>query len=340
MAPIVAVEHVTKRFTKHGPVALDDVSLRIEHGQVYSIIGYSGAGKSTVIRLVNGLERPTSGRVVVDGADLSELGTTALRRTRARIGMVFQQFNLFDSRTVADNIAFPLTLVHTPRPERQQRVQELLDFVGLADKAGQYPRQLSGGQKQRVGIARALATKPDILLADEATSALDPETTRDVLDLLRRTNTEFGVTIVLVTHQMSVVREIADRVAVMEHGRVVEEGDVYSVFSEPQAETTRRFLSTVLTDVPSDAQLDDLRRTYGGTLQVVKVRSQEDVQRLLGDRAAHFGVRSDIVYGSIGELQRRPFGTVTVRVDGEPAQVAAYLAEFGANPAESEELAA
>ncbi|MFT8638219.1 MAG: methionine ABC transporter ATP-binding protein [Pseudoclavibacter sp.] len=339
MAPIVAVEHVTKRFTKHGPVALDDVSLRIEHGQVYSIIGYSGAGKSTVIRLVNGLERPTSGRVVVDGADLSELGTAALRRTRARIGMVFQQFNLFDSRTVADNIAFPLTLVHTPRPQRQQRVRELLDFVGLADKADQYPRQLSGGQKQRVGIARALATKPDILLADEATSALDPETTRDVLDLLRRTNTEFGVTIVLVTHQMSVVQEIADRVAVMERGRVVEEGDVYSIFSEPQAETTRRFLSTVLTDVPSDAQLDDLRRTYGGTLQVVKVRSREDVQRLLGDRAAHFGVRSDIVYGSIGELQQRPFGTVTVRVDGEPAQVAAYLAEFGA-PAEREEVAA
>ncbi len=217
--------------TKGAPpvVALDDVSLQIAAGEVCGVIGYSGAGKSTLLRLINALEIPTTGAVEIDGTDITRLPERQLRSLRSDIGMIFQQFNLFDSRTVAGNIAYPLEVAGRPRNEIRHRVAELLDFVGLAARANAYPEQLSGGQKQRVGIARALATSPRILLADEATSALDPDTTQEVLALLRRVNRELGVTIVLITHEMDVIRVIADRVVVMEGGRVIESGSVFDV---------------------------------------------------------------------------------------------------------------
>lgn len=234
--PIITFDHVVKEFKTRGrganiARAADDVSLTIDRGDIFGIIGYSGAGKSTLVRLINALERPTSGTVTVLGTDITSLSETKLRPIRQKIGMIFQQFNLFSTKTVAQNIAYPLQLDHWRKDYQDRRVNELLEFVGLSEHANKYPSQLSGGQKQRVGIARALATNPEILLADEATSALDPETTTEVLALLKRVNEEFGITIVLITHQMNVVQQIAGRVAVMSAGRVVESGDVYDVFA-------------------------------------------------------------------------------------------------------------
>ena len=207
------------------------------------VIGRSGAGKSTLIRLVNGLEKPTTGRVIVDGADIAVLPETALRHARRSIGMIFQHFNLLSSRTAAENIALPLEVAGFDKAAIHGRVEELLALVGLSDKHNRYPAELSGGQKQRVGIARALATKPKVLLSDEATSALDPETTRSILDLLARINAELGLTIVLITHEMAVIRSIAREVAVIEGGRIVEKGNVFDVFTRPQHEVTRSFLA-------------------------------------------------------------------------------------------------
>lgn len=206
--------------------ALSGVSLSIAPGQIYAIIGGSGAGKSTAVRMINALERPTAGPVIVEGTDITGLSAKRIRAMRTRIGMVFQQFNLMNSRTVYANVEFALATAGWPKADRRNRIAELLHFVGLAEKAWEYPRQLSGGQKQRVGIARALAANPTILLADEATSALDPQTTNDVLALLKRVNEEFDITVVVITHEMDVVRKIADRVAVLDRGRLVEEGDV------------------------------------------------------------------------------------------------------------------
>ncbi|MFD1048784.1 methionine ABC transporter ATP-binding protein, partial [Kibdelosporangium lantanae] len=222
--PLIEFRGVGKTF---GSVtALDGVDLTIDAGEIYAVIGHSGAGKSTLVRLINALERPTTGSVLVDGVDITDLPERRLRAVRLGIGMVFQQFNLLRSRTVFGNVAYPLKIAGWNKEDRRKRVAELLNFVGIADRAWHYPDQLSGGQKQRVGIARALATNPKILLADESTSALDPETTGEVLRLLRRVNQEFGVTIVVITHEMEVVREIADRVAVLQDGRVIEHGPV------------------------------------------------------------------------------------------------------------------
>lgn len=234
---------IAKRFDASAPPALDGVSLSVARGEVFGVIGPSGAGKSTLIRLINALERPSAGRVEIDGVDVAALPARDLRALRRRIGMIFQNFGLLSSRTVADNVAFPLKLAGVPTAERKARVAELLDRVGLADHAAKYPAQLSGGQKQRVGIARALATGPDILLCDEATSALDPEATRSVLALLRQLNQELGLTIVLITHEMDVVRAVCDRVAVLEKGRVVESGCVDTVFAEARHAATQRMLA-------------------------------------------------------------------------------------------------
>ena len=241
----IVFEHVTKEFrTRSGTVrALDDVSLAIKRGSISAVIGHSGAGKSTLVRLINGLETPTRGRVLVDGTDVSQLSDKAMRPLRADIGMIFQQFNLFGSRTIYDNVAYPLKLAHWKKADEKKRVTELLSFVGLTSKAWDHPDQLSGGQKQRVGIARALATKPSILLADESTSALDPETTADVLSLLKRVNAELGVTVVVITHEMEVIRSIADRVAVMDSGRVVESGDARAILEDPQHAYTRSLVA-------------------------------------------------------------------------------------------------
>nr|WP_307270963.1 ATP-binding cassette domain-containing protein [Labrys wisconsinensis] len=233
--------HVAKRF---GAVAaIDDVSLEVRRGEILGVIGRSGAGKSTLIRCLNGLEKPDSGRVEIQGRDIVPLGEGELRRVRGRIGMIFQHFNLLSAKTVADNVALPLKIAGWPRHQRRERVAALLQLVGLEAKASAYPAQLSGGQKQRVGIARALAADPALLLSDEATSALDPETTASILALLRDINRKLGLTIVLITHEMSVIRAIADRVVVLDHGRIAEEGDTAALFARPRTEITRRLLA-------------------------------------------------------------------------------------------------
>jgi D-methionine transport system ATP-binding protein len=258
---------------------------------------------------------------------------------RANIGMIFQQFNLFRSRTVFGNIAYPLKVAGWPADKRKQRVTELLAFVGLTDKAWAYPDQLSGGQKQRVGIARALATNPDILLADEATSALDPETTSDVLALLKRVNDELGVTIVVITHEMEVVRSIADRVAVLDAGRVIETGTVFEVFSNPQTPTAQRFVGTVLRNQPGEADVERLRGKHSGRIVSARIHDDGRLGSVLSDAVGRHNVRFEIVYGGISALQGRSFGSLTLELVGEPADVEALIAELRA-VTEVEEVAA
>ncbi|WIB59316.1 methionine ABC transporter ATP-binding protein [Curtobacterium sp. MCLR17_007] len=315
MAALVELRGVSKRYrradTGETVVAVEDVSLDVEQGEVLGVIGYSGAGKSTLVRLVNALELPTSGTVTVAGQELTAIPERDRRLARRRIGMVFQQFNLFRSRTVAGNVAYPLKVAGVGKAERDRRVAELLDFVGLLDRAHSHPEQLSGGQKQRVGIARALASNPELLLADEATSALDPETTSEVLSLLRRVNRELGVTIIVITHEMDAVRQIADRVAVMERGRVVEVGDVYDVFSTPQNAATRRFVRTALHDRPSVETLARLRERHPGRLVTVQITDETGLQNRIDRVFRSAGVTAELVYGGVGEIRERRIGSLT-----------------------------
>ena len=338
--PIIEFENVTKTFsTPAGPVAaIDGIDLSIEKGEIFGIIGYSGAGKSTLVRLVNGLERISSGRVVVDGVDISTIPESALRPVRSRIGMIFQQFNLFRSRTVAGNVAYPLRVAGWPKDKRDARVAELLHFVGLLEKAHSYPDQLSGGQKQRVGIARALATNPNILLADESTSALDPEATQDVLALLQKVNREFGITILVITHEMDVVRRIADRVAVLDSGKVVEQGTVFDVFSHPQTPTARKFVSSVLHTEPDENDLERLRGRHEGRIVTAQVSDGSRLGAVLSDAGRH-GVRFELVFGGIGSLQQKSFGSLTLELIGPDAGVDEVIAELRAIT-EVEEVAA
>ena len=333
---------VTKSFRSGSSTvaAVEEVDLTIERGEVFGIIGYSGAGKSTLVRLVNALELPTSGSVVVDGRDLTTLSERELRGVRAGIGMVFQQFNLFRSRTVFGNIAYPLKVAGWSAEKRKARVAELLAFVGLTEKAWAYPDQLSGGQKQRVGIARALATNPGILLADEATSALDPDTTADVLALLKRVNAELGVTIVVITHEMEVVRSIADRVAVLEAGRVIEVGGVFEVFSEPQTATAQRFVGTILRNQPAgSADIERLRGKHSGRIVSARIHDDGRLGSVLSEAFGRHGVRFEIVYGGISALQGRSFGSLTLELIGAEDAVDALIAELR-QVTEVEEVAA
>ena len=306
-------------------VAVDNVSLDVEAGDVYGIIGYSGAGKSTLVRLVNALERSSAGAIVVNGQDVAKLPERELRTVRLGIGMIFQQFNLFNSRTVAANVAYPLEVAGRPKAKRRARVTELLDFVGLGDKARAYPDQLSGGQKQRVGIARALATRPSILLADEATSALDPETTHEVLALLKRVNEEFGVTIIVITHEMDVIQTIATKVAVMDQGRVIERGEVFDVFSNPQHAASARFVSTVVKGVPSRAELEVLRERHAGRIVTLSFRDSSVDQSAVFGEFARAGVAFEVVYGGINEIQGRPFGHLTLSLVADDAAIDTVL---------------
>lgn len=322
--PAIVLAGVTKRFAgRKGKdlVAVDDVSLTVGVGEVAGVIGYSGAGKSTLVRLINGLETPDDGQVLIDGVDIAGAGERQLRRVRGDIGMIFQQFNLFASRTVFGNIEFPLKVAGVPRTERARRVTELMDFVGIGEKAKAYPGQLSGGQKQRVGIARALATNPKILLADEATSALDPDTTTEILSLLRRINKEFGTTIVVITHEMDVVREICDHVTVLEAGGVAEHGPVYNVFADPRSPITRRLVRSAIGDVPSDDVLARLRTRHNGRLLTVAIR---ELDSAAVDVPGHFavpGVRAAVIFGGITELARRPIGSLTFAVQGSDTDI-------------------
>lgn len=296
--------------------AVKDVSLTISKGEIFGVVGFSGAGKSTLLRLVNLLERPTSGRVTVNDLELSSISQADLRKLRRKIGMIFQSFNLFNSRTVYGNIAYPLKLARMPKQQIDNRVKELLQFVGLQDKSDQYPEQLSGGQKQRVGIARALATSPDILICDEATSALDPETTEEILQLLRKVNEEYNITILLITHEMHVIRSICHRMAVMEKGAVIEVGNVYDMFSNPKSKTTKKFISSVLNDKLSIKLLEKLRKHHSGKLYRVIFTGAVSGEPILSRVTRKHGIDFNILYGSVNELQDQLFGSLIVEFQG------------------------
>ncbi|MGR0318355.1 methionine ABC transporter ATP-binding protein [Agromyces sp. ZXT2-3] len=323
---LVTLEHVTKSYPPAGRgaeavTAVDDVSLEIEAGDVYGIIGYSGAGKSTLVRLINALEPATSGSIRIDGREITGLRERELRGIRLGIGMIFQQFELFDAKTVRGNVAYPLKVAGWAKADIRARVDELLAFVGLTDKAGAHPDQLSGGQKQRVGIARALATRPRILLADEATSALDPETTQEVLALLRRVNREQGVTIIVITHEMDVIQSIATKVAVMDRGGVIEHGDVFDVFSAPRHPSSQKFVGTVVKGVPSPAELAVLRERHEGRIVTCSFRDGDASQARVFLDLAEAGLEFELVYGGITDIRGRAFGHLTLAVRGDDAAI-------------------
>ncbi|ERI52670.1 methionine ABC transporter ATP-binding protein [Pseudomonas sp. AOB-7] len=307
--------------------ALQPTALQIERGQVFGIIGHSGAGKSTLLRLINRLEEPSGGRIEIDGVDVTALDAQGLRRFRQQVGMIFQHFNLLSSKTVADNIAMPLRLAgELSRAEIDARVAELLARVGLQEHANKYPAQLSGGQKQRVGIARALSTRPKILLCDEATSALDPQTTAAVLQLLAEINRELGLTIVLITHEMDVIRRVCDRVAVMDAGVIVEEGPVAQVFLHPQHPTTRRFVLES-EHVDEAEQHDDFAHVQGRILRLT-FQGEATYAPLLGTVARETGVDYSILAGRIDRIKDTPYGQLTLALTG--GDIDAALARFGA----------
>lgn len=309
--------------------ALREVSLRVSPGEIFGVIGPSGAGKSTLLRCINLLERPDSGEVWVDGRNITALAGTPLRRERQAIGMVFQHFNLLSSRTVAGNVAFPLEIAGVPQSGVGPRVKELLSLVGLEDKAGAYPRELSGGQKQRVGIARALANHPKVLLCDEATSALDPETTKSILVLLRRINRELGLTIALITHELAVVREVCDRVAVLEDGRIVEAGPVLEVFARPQAALTRRFVQGLFgAELPAEVRERRLKLAHPGREGVLARLSfigEVAGEPVISEVVRRFGVDANILSGHIDHLGATPFGQLVVEFSGDGKQLAGAL---------------
>lgn len=327
---MITFQNVSKTFRlgKREVHAVKNVSLTVNAGEIFGIIGFSGAGKSTLLRLVNMLERPTSGTVSIQNIDVSTLSSKELRTRRRNIGMIFQNFNLFNSRTVAGNVAYPLKLANLPKQEISKRVEELLAFVGLSDKAKDYPDQLSGGQKQRVGIARALATSPDVLICDEATSALDPETTAEILRLLKKVNKDLGITILLITHEMHVIQSICHRVAVMEDGEVIESGNVFDVFTTPQHSTTQRFIQSVQQDLPSENILHEWRSRGGQKLYRVIFKGDITNDAVLSQVTQKHQVHFNIVYGSVRELQEKLFGNLLISFEGNSEAIQNTLAEL------------
>ncbi|WP_313892914.1 methionine ABC transporter ATP-binding protein [Psychrobacillus sp.] len=321
---MISLKNISKKFsTKQGTIiAVDDVNLEISQGEIYGIIGYSGAGKSTLIRLLNGLEKPTSGHLTINDEDITSISEDQLRKVRHKVSMIFQHFNLLWSRTVAENIAFPLEIAGVPKEQRAARVEELIELVGLEGRGNYYPAQLSGGQKQRVGIARALANRPEVLLCDEATSALDPETTDSILDLLVDINEKLGLTIVLITHEMQVIQKICNRVAVMEAGQVVEEGDVLEVFQNPQRPITQRFVSQVSDTSQAKQTIKNLVDLYpnGKLIKLVFVGEQTE-QPILSRLIKQFDLEVNIVQGNISHTKSGAFGTLILQLDGDALAV-------------------
>lgn len=311
-------------------VAVDDVSLNIDEGEIFGIIGYSGAGKSTLVRTLNGLEQPTSGSIKVAGKELSRLSGKQLRQSRQKIGMIFQHFNILWSRTVVENIMFPLEIAGVPKKDRLERAQELVRLVGLDGREGAYPSELSGGQKQRVGIARALANDPDVLLCDEATSALDPKTTDDVLELLLDINRRLDLTIVIITHEMEVIRKICDRVAVMQGGRVVETRKTTDIFQNPKEKITREFIQQD-EDEDIDQLLSDFREYFpeGRILRVTYPGNQSRAP-IISRVSREFNVDINIIRGSIYTTQNSPVGTLYVQVFGDESDVDRAIDELQA----------
>jgi D-methionine transport system ATP-binding protein len=319
---MIQLKNVTKTFyKKHIAVhALTDVSLQIAEGEIFGVIGSSGAGKSTLIRCINLLERPSSGEVIVGGQNLSRLGSRRLAQERRRIGMIFQHFNLLSSRTVFENVAFPLELSGEPRAKVAKRVTELLALVGLQDKQQDYPASLSGGQKQRVAIARTLANNPTVLLCDEATSALDPETTRSILALLKDINRRFRITILLITHEMNVVKAICDKVAVISEGRLIEEGTVREIFSHPRTELTRKFIASSLHfSVPLEYEQRLSPSADGNKHPLVKLEftGQSTDLPVLSEASRLFDVNNHIVSAQMDYAGGAKFGIMLLEISGK-----------------------
>ena len=339
---MIKLEHICKTFdTTAGNVhAVRDVSLEIQDGEIFGIIGFSGAGKSTLVRCINLLERPDSGSVQIDGLELTTLAEKQLREVRTKIGMIFQHFNLMRSRTVYENIDFPLKKSGLSKTQRKEKIQSLLELVGLTDKHDAYPSQLSGGQKQRVAIARALANDPKVLLCDEATSALDPQTTQSILKLLKKVNAELGITIVLITHEMTVVKDICDRVAIMDGGYVVELGDTLDVFSKPQQALTKDFIDTA-TNIRKIYELieenNELTRLRAGEKMVLLTYSGSNAgEPLISYLSKTYDVRANIIYGNIDYLKGRPIGKLVVTFSGDPKRIEEALAYINSQGVEVE----
>jgi D-methionine transport system ATP-binding protein len=339
---MIELKQLSKVFDtgKGSLTAVDGVDLSIGDGEIFGIIGYSGAGKSTLIRLLNGLEKPTNGSVVINGQDITNISSGELRKARQKVSMIFQHFNLLWSRTVKENIEFPLEIAGVPKEKRAARVQELVELVGLGGRENAYPSQLSGGQKQRVGIARALANEPEVLLCDEATSALDPQTTDSILDLLVDINKRLGLTIVLITHEMHVIRKICHRVAVMEGGRVVEMGDVLRVFQAPKENITKRFVAQVTDTEDSQETIKHLRVLYpeGVLVKLVFVGDQTE-QPILTKLIRKHPVDINIVQGNIAHTQRGAYGTLILQIKGSQPEVAEAMAFLNAEGVQTEVMA-
>ncbi|HHU6750924.1 TPA: methionine ABC transporter ATP-binding protein [Staphylococcus pseudintermedius] len=319
---MIEFKNVNKIFKKggHSVHALKNISFSIQAGDVFGVIGYSGAGKSTLVRLINQLEQQTSGDVYVDGHHLNTYAPAQLRAVKKDIGMIFQQFNLLDSKTVFKNVAMPLILRKVPTDEIKSRVEEMLHFVGLSGKANNFPNELSGGQKQRVAIARALVTRPKILLCDEATSALDPATTDSILQLLKKTNETFGVTIIVITHEMSVIQSICNRVAIMENGVVIELDTVKQVFSHPKTATAQRFVSTVINTSPSQKVMDNLQIDEQHQLYRLFIESTQMTQALINDLIQKATVNVNIVHATMADIQEETVGYLWLLIKGDTAQ--------------------
>jgi D-methionine transport system ATP-binding protein len=321
---LISVKNVRKIFpSKQGQLkAVDDVNLEINDGEIFGVIGYSGAGKSTLIRMLNGLELPTEGTVTVAGREISKIKGGELRKARQEISMIFQHFNLLWSRTVSENIAFPLEIAGVGAAQRKKRVDELIKLVGLEGRENAYPSQLSGGQKQRVGIARALANNPKVLLCDEATSALDPQTTDSILELLVDINKRLGLTIVLITHEMHVIRKICHRVAVMESGRIVELGPVLDVFKNPQQPITKRFVRQVTEpEETRDTAEHLLERYHSGQVVQLTFIGESAEQPVITNLIRHHNVTVNILQGKISQTRSGSYGTLFIHLDGETDEV-------------------
>ncbi|MUK89988.1 ATP-binding cassette domain-containing protein [Ornithinibacillus sp. L9] len=320
---MISIQGLRKVFkTKTNTItAVDRLDLDIQDGEIFGVIGYSGAGKSTFVRLLNRLEEPSEGSIKIDDKEITELNTNELRLARQEIGMIFQHFNLLWSRTIEDNIAFPLEIAGVPKAERDKRVEELIRLVGLAGRENAYPSQLSGGQKQRVGIARALANNPKVLLCDEATSALDPETTNSILDLLVDINQKLGLTIILITHEMHVIRKICNRVAVMENGKIVEQGDVLDVFLHPKETVTKKFVEQVMGNGEED-DLEQLLAEYDqGNIIRLHFVGESANQALISQLAKKYNVDLNILQGKITQTQRGAYGTLIVQLLGNTDEI-------------------
>jgi D-methionine transport system ATP-binding protein len=316
---MIQLNHITKIFhTQKGDIhACEDVNLRIDDGVIFGVIGYSGAGKSTLVRIINQLEKQTSGEVIIDGQDISKLSAQELRKKRTKIGMIFQHFNLLWSRTVQKNIELPLEIAGLPKEERKQKAKELIELVGLQGRETAYPSELSGGQKQRVGIARALANDPTILLCDEATSALDPDTTVQILDLLREINQKLGITIVMITHQMEVVQKICQRIAVMSEGQVVEEGLAKDIFEHPTHEVTKRFVRDISSQSNDEQLTKDLKEIYPDGI-LLRLTFDESIARtpVVSQVIKETDVLMSIVYGNLTNTVDTSFGVLVINLLG------------------------